>query len=358
LILLEEKPMPSSAPGTDIPHLLARINSWLAQIDAGIGNAKSLAKISIGQSNPTYRLKTDKGRFILRMQPPGDLLPSAHAVDREYRVMEALQQTPVPVPRMIALCDDKEVAGVKFFIMEEMTGEVFMDPGLAALDIAARGRVYDAQIDILAALAGISPQDIGLHDFGRPSGYLERQITIWTKQYRSGETDHLDAMEYLIETLPGRFADHQPGLCVVHGDFRLDNLIIDTSAAPKVSALIDWELSTLGPPFVDLSYLCAMLRMPADLPIGGLGGLDRQQQGLPTEKDMIARFCAHTGLGKPQDWEIWIAFQLFRFAAILQGVWKRHLDGNASAENAAAVGDQRKPVAALAAATLKEFLAS
>ena len=348
--------MPSPSTTTEMNVLIDALNRWIAAVAMDIGSISAMRKISIGQSNPTYQISCDQGRYILRMQPPGDLLPSAHAVDREFCVMQALAVSQVPVPKMIALCTDLDVIGVKFFIMEEMTGTTFMNPALPEFNSDTRKHLYDAQIDVLAALASTKPDALGLGDFGRPSGYLDRQIALWTKQYRNSETDLLDDMEYLIETLPGSFDDSEVGLCVVHGDFRLDNLIIQDSPNPSIQALIDWELSTLGPCFVDLSYCSAMLRMPSDWVIGGLGGVDRTALGIPSEDELVSRFCAQTGLQKPDNWEVWIAFQLFRFAAILQGVKKRHLDGNASASNAEEVGRQTIPVAALAAATLKAFL--
>jgi len=347
-------PDPSATP--DLTDLMNALNHWIVKTDLAIGAVHAIHKISIGQSNPTYQILTDQGRYILRMQPPGNLLPSAHAVDREYRVMQSLAESEVPVPAMIALCTDLDIIGVKFFIMEEMTGITLMEPTLPELDYDHRQQLYDAQINVLAALATTQPDALGLADYGRPSGYLNRQIALWTKQYRNSETDLLDDMEYLIETLPGSMDDAWLGLCVVHGDFRLDNLIIESRITPSIQALIDWELSTLGPCFVDLSYFLAMLRMPSGWTIGGLGGVDRAALGIPSEEELVSCFCKKTGLEKPDNWEVWIAFQLFRFAAILQGVKKRHLDGNASANNAEDVGRQTIPVAALAAATLKAFL--
>ena len=352
--------MPSSRSETYTTTILQALNPWLAEHAPAAGMAIALEKIGIGQSNPTYRLVTDQDRFILRMQPPGELLPSAHAVDREYRVMDALAATAVPVPRMIALCTDIEVIGVKFFIMEHIAGSTIMDPGLGDLAMAEREGLYLDQVDILAELARLDPAAIGLDGFGRPSGYLGRQIAIWTKQYRASETGLISDMEYLMETLPGCIAGEtaidEMGLCVLHGDFRLDNLIINTAVQCRITALIDWELSTLGPPFVDLSYWCAMLRMSAEWPIGGLGGVDRATLGIPDEAALIGRFCTRIGLQKPHNWEAWIAFQLFRFSAILQGVKKRWVDGNASASNAAEVGGQAVPVAELGARTLRAFL--
>lgn len=336
--------------------ILEQINLWLCQADAGIGQANTLEKLTTGQSNPTYHLTTDQGQFILRMQPSGTLLPSAHAVDREFRVMQALKQTSVPVPIMISLCTDQSFAGVKFYIMENIDGMTIADPSLSVLNKADRHRIYDQQIDILAQLTCLDPDHIGLSDFGRPSGYLDRQIAIWSKQYRNSETEHLADMEYLMAKLPGQFDTIDLKLCVIHGDYRIDNLIISKDKPHNVKALIDWELSTLGPAFIDLSYFCAMLRLPEDLPISGLGMRDRHQLGLPEEQDLIDQYCQQTGLTQPDNWQIWIAFQLFRFAAILQGVRKRHLDGNASALNAAEVGGQTNAVAALAAATLKQYL--
>ena len=339
-------------------HLLSRLSRWIEDNAATIGVPIAVDKFSAGQSNPTYRLTTDqdgaRGRFVLRTQPLGPLLKSAHAVDREFRVMQALATSDVPVPDMIAICEDTSILGMKFFIMREVAGSTFFDPALPDHSTTERSQLFMAKVDVLAALATIDPLAVGLDGFGKQGGYLGRQMATWTRQYRASETQPIAAMEFLIDRLPDCLATEPPGFCVIHGDFRIDNMLV--SDRITIAALIDWELSTLGPAFIDLSYWCAMLRMHADWPIGGLGGIDRAALGIPDETALVTAFCQRTGLVPPANWDALVAFQCFRFAAILQGVLKRHLDGNASADNAAAVGGQASQVADLGAAILTDYL--
>ena len=339
---------------TDAADLLAQLVPWLTQYAPQIGQPIDLTKFSVGQSNPTYELVTEKSHFVLRAQPAGVLLKSAHAVDREFRVMAALDGTAVPVPKMIVECSDTDVIGRKFFVMEKVAGKAVFDPALADYTAADRARLYRKQTDILAALAMLDPIEIGLDGFGKPAGYMDRQFATWTRQYRASQTEDLADMEFLITHLGQTLEEALPGLCVIHGDFRLDNMLIQNGT--DIHALIDWELSTLGPAFVDLSYWCAMLRMDHDWPIGGLGGIDRATFGIPAEDDLVQQFCHQTGYYKPANWDALIAFQCFRFAAILQGVLKRHLDGNASSSNAASVGSQVAPMAILGARILRGYL--
>ena len=333
--------------------MLTQLVPWLTQYAPQIGQPIDLTKFSVGQSNPTYELVTEKGHYVLRTQPAGVLLKSAHAVDREFRVMAALDGTAVPVPKMIAECSDTDVIGRKFFVMEKVAGKAVFDPALANYTAANRARLYHKQTDILAALATLDPVEIGLDGFGKPAGYMDRQFATWTRQYRATQTEDLADMEFLITHLGEALEETLPGLCVIHGDFRLDNMLLQNGT--DIQALIDWELSTLGPAFVDLSYWCAMLRMDYDWPIGGLGGIDLATFGIPAEDDLVQLFCHQTGYEKPANWDALISFQCFRFAAILQGVLKRHLDGNASASNAASVGGQSVPVAVLGADILRNY---
>ena len=338
---------------TDAADLLAQLAPWLAQYVPQIGQPINLTKFSFGQSNPTYELVTEQGQYVLRIQPVGILLKSAHAVDREFRVMAALDGTAVPVPKMIAECLDTDVIGRKFFVMEKVTGKAIFDPALADYAAADRARLYHKKSDILAALATLDPVAIGLDGFGKPAGYMDRQFATWTRQYRASQTEDLADMEFLITHLDEALEEALPGLCVIHGDFRLDNMLLQNDT--EIQALIDWELSTLGPAFVDLSYWCAMLRMDSHWPIAGLGGVDRATLGILAEDDLVQRFCNQTGYEKPANWEALIAFQCFRFAAILQGILKRYLDGNASAEDAASVGGQAVPMAVLGADILRNY---
>ena len=342
---------------TDVTDLLAQLAPWLAQYVPQIGQPVGLTKFSVGQSNPTYELLTDQGHYVLRTQPAGVLLKSAHAVDREFRVMAALDGTAVPVPKMIAECPNTDVIGRKFFVMEKVAGKTIFDPALTDYTVADRARLYQKQTDVLAALAKLDPIAIGLGGFGKPSGYINRQFDTWTRQYRASQTENVADMEFLITHLGEALEETLPGFCVIHGDFRLDNMLLQNGT--DIQALIDWELSTLGPAFVDLAYWCAMLRMHHDWPIGGLGGLggnDRAALGIPKEDDLVKRFCHQTGYEKPANWDALIAFQCFRFAAILQGVFKRYLDVNASANDAVSVGGQAVPVAVLGADILRNYL--
>jgi aminoglycoside phosphotransferase (APT) family kinase protein len=349
----------TNTSGSKHETLRQALTGWLAANAPEIGALTALEKFSTGQSNPTYRMQTNHGagdgRFVLRTQPPGTLLKSAHAVDREFRVMRALFRTAVPVPEMIIACEDTDVIGMKFFIMREVIANTVFDPALPDYQPKERERLFFAKIEVLASMALIDPLAIGLEGFGRPDGYLHRQMATWTRQYRASETDNIPAMEFLIERLPAAISDNVPGFCVIHGDFRIDNLLLRDRT--EVAALIDWELSTLGPAFIDLSYWCAMLRMNAQWPIGGLGGIDRSSLGIPNEETLVSTFCERTNLDRPRNWDALIAFQCFRFASILQGVLKRHLDGNASADNAASVGSQASDVAALGAEILSAYLA-
>ncbi|MGC6390655.1 MAG: phosphotransferase family protein [Alphaproteobacteria bacterium] len=338
----------------EVPGAWDKLIAWLVQAGTDIGAITGTEKFSVGQSNPTYKITTSHGIFVLRTQPSGPLLKSAHAVDREYRVMSALAGSNVPVPSMIAVCEDLEVLGVKWFLMGFVKGTTFTDPTLATLPSHQRSDLYFAQIDVLAALANTNPDLLGLQGFGKPTGYLERQYHVWTRQYRASEMETLPEMEFLIETLPKVMPVYDHACCVVHGDFRLDNLLFDDNQ--NVLAVIDWELSTLGPPLVDLSYWCTMLRMQAHWPIGGLGGIDRAECAVPSESDLTSRFAEKTGITIPDDWEIWIGFHCFRFAAILQGIRKRVADGNASADNASEVGAQAIPVAKMGVEILSNGL--
>lgn len=341
--------MASKAP-LDIPGAEAKLRAYLQAHAPELGALKEASKFSVGQSNPTYKLAMDAGDFVLRTQPLGDLLKSAHAVDREHRVMQALGQSDVPVPPMVLACEDLEVLGVKWFVMGLVQGSTLTDPQLPDHDAAMRRHIYEAQLDVLARLATTDPGQLGLSDYGRPSGYLERQLHVWTRQYRASETQHMPAMEELISKLPGMLPLEQHKAVVVHGDFRLDNLLIDGQG--DVQAVIDWELSTLGPPLVDLSYWCTMLRMDQSWPIAGLGGVNLSALGIPNEQELVAQFAHKTGLEIPDDWHVWVAFHCFRFAAILQGIAKRVSEGNASADNAANVATQAKPMAELGAEIL------
>ncbi|HMB74869.1 MAG TPA: phosphotransferase family protein, partial [Kiloniellaceae bacterium] len=267
--------------------------------------------------------------YVLRRKPPGTLLPSAHAIEREYRVMSALEPTAVPVPRMLHLCEDDSVIGTAFFVMEYLDGRSFHDPILPGLSPPERGRIYEAMAETLAALHELCPEEQGLEDFGRTGDYFARQLARWTKQYRYSQTRDLPAMEKLIAWLECERPEDDGQVSVIHGDYRVENILFDP-AVPRIIGVVDWELSTLGHPFADLAYQCMRWRLPRDRDFCGLGDIDRFSHGIPTEQAYVAAYCRRRGLSGIANWTFCIAFSAFRLAAILQGVHKRALDGNAS----------------------------
>ncbi|HMB09756.1 phosphotransferase family protein [Saliniramus sp.] len=305
------------------------LGAYLAGKIAGFGTLQKAEKFAGGQSNPTFLLTTDTGRYVLRRKPPGQLLKSAHAVDREYRVMQALADTPVPVPRMHHLCEDESVIGSVFFVMDYLEGRIFWEALLPDCDRAERVALYDAMNAALAALHDVDPAEVGLSDFGRPGSYYERQIGRWGQQYRASETAVIPDMDALIAWLEENQPADDGMVSLVHGDFRHDNMIFDPGA-PRILAILDWELSTLGHPYADLAYQCMQWRLPSQGAFRGMGDADRVALGLPTEADYVAQYCARRGIDGIPDWSFYIAFAFFRLAAILQGVYKRALDGNAS----------------------------
>ena len=316
--------------------------AWLAAHVEGYRGPGVLKKFDFGQSNPTFRLSTPSRDYVLRRKPLGQLLPKAHAVEREYRIMRALEGSGVPVPRALALCEDPALLGAAFFVMECVEGRIFYDQRMPGVPAEERAALFDAMNDAVARLHGVDPAAIGLGDYGRSEGFVRRQVELWTKQYRATEGDRIEAMERLIEWLPGRIPAEQPGR-IFHGDLRLDNMIFHPTE-PRVIALLDWELSTLGDPLADFAYHAMVWRVGADL-FRGFGDLDRAAMGIPEEGDYVARYCARTGRTAIPDWDFYLAFSMFRLAAILQGVWKRAQDGQASSADAADVGARARPLA-------------
>ena len=315
---------------SDVTQLdLAALERYLAATLPGFRGPLTAEKFGGGQSNPTFLLTTGNGRYVLRRKPPGKLLKSAHAVDREYRVMQALAGSKVPVPRMALLCADETVLGSMFFLMEFLEGRVFWAPALPELDNAGRTAIYDAMNRTLAALHGIDPAAVGLADFGRPGSYFARQLTRWSEQYRASETGPVADMDALIAWLETHVPADDGRISLVHGDYRLDNMIFAPDA-PRLLALIDWELSTLGHPFSDIAYQCMQWRLPNEGVFRGLGSIDRARLGIPTEEEYVARYAERSGIAGIPIWTFCLAFNFFRLAAILQGVYKRTLDGNAS----------------------------
>ena len=327
----------------------AALGPYLAEHIDGFGSLVSIDKFKAGQSNPTYLVNATGGKFVLRAKPPGELLKSAHQVDREYRVMTALWPTPVPVPRVLHLADDDSPIGRMFFVMEYLDGRVLWDPALPdARDNADRATIYDAMNATLAALHDVDIEAVGLSDFGKPGSYFERQLTRWTSQYRASETERVEAMERLIDWLEKNQPPDDGIVGLVHGDYRLDNMMF-AKDEPRVIAVLDWELSTLGHPYADLAYQCMQWRLPHSSGFRGLGGLDRAALGIPSEGDYVAAYCRRRGIDAIGNWTFYLAFSFFRLAAICQGVYKRALDGNASnPEKAKTYGEAVKLLAGLA----------
>jgi aminoglycoside phosphotransferase (APT) family kinase protein len=300
-----------------------------------------------GQSNPTYRLRADGRSYVLRKQPEGDLLPSAHAVDREYRVITALRDSAVPVPRTLCYCDDRGVVGTPFFVMEFAEGRQFWDPALPELDARHRAALWDDINAVIARLHAVDYAAIGLGDYGKPGSYFERQIGRWSKQYRASETEAIEAMDRLIDWLPRNIIDDDAS-SIVHGDFRLDNLIVHPTE-PRVIAVLDWELSTLGHPLADFSYHAMVWRV-TQAQFRGMAGNDFAALGIPTEREYVERYCARAGRERiePREWEFCVVFSMFRLAAILQGIAKRALVGTSADAGAADVGRRARVIAEVA----------
>ena len=300
-----------------------------------------------GQSNPTYRiLAADGRRFVLRRKPPGKLLPSAHAVDREYRVIRALHPTGFPVARPHVLCEDESVIGTAFYVMDHVEGRVLWDPALPGMTRAERARIWDEQNRVIALLHAIDYRAVGLEAFGKPGNYIARQAERWSKQYRASETGKIEAMDHLIAWLPHNIPP-EAGTSVVHGDYRLDNLIFHPAAA-RILAVLDWELSTLGDPLADFAYHCMGWHIPPDK-FRGMAGLDLESLGIPSESDYKRNYFKRVGLDgvDSSTWDFYLAYNLFRIAAICQGIAKRVLDGTAASSFAQEAAGKTVPLAEL-----------
>jgi aminoglycoside phosphotransferase (APT) family kinase protein len=321
----------------------------------GFSGLLSIEKFNSGQSNPTYLLTTTSGRYVLRAKPPGQLLRSAHQVDREFRVMKALAGTAVPVPEMLHLSAEDSPIGRMFYVMGYVEGRIFWDPALTEIaSNAERAAIYDAMNATLAALHDVDPAAVGLGDFGKPGNYFERQLGRWTSQYRATETGALPDTDLLIHWLEAHIPPDDGVVSLVHGDFRLDNMIFAPDRA-EVLAILDWELSTLGHPYADVAYQCMQWRLPHASGFRGLGGIDRRALGLPSEEDYVAAYCRRRGVDGIANWTFFLAFSFFRLAAICQGVYKRALDGNASnPEKARMYGEAVRLLSGLAARLIDE----
>ncbi|HLO95440.1 MAG TPA: phosphotransferase [Burkholderiaceae bacterium] len=333
-----------------------RLAAWAQAHVPGFAGPLQIEQFKGGQSNPTYKLITPGGTYVMRAKPApvAKLLPSAHAIEREFKVMRALGQTDVPVPRMLALCEDESVIGRAFYLMEFVEGRVLWDQGLPGMTPAERGALYDEMNRVIAALHSVRPEAVGLGDYGKPGSYFERQIGRWSKQYLATVTQPIPAMDALIAWLPAHVpeaARSDAEVSIVHGDFRMDNLVFHPTE-PRVLAILDWELSTLGHPMADFSYHCMSWHIRKAGAAQGLAGLDLAALGIPSEADYIRRYCERTGRADvaavQRDWNFYMAYNLFRIAAILQGIAKRVEDGTASSERAREAGAGARPLAELA----------
>lgn len=329
------------------------LGNYLEQHIPGFKGPVSAEKFAGGQSNPTFRLSADGKSYVLRRKPPGELLKSAHAVDREFRVISALRDTDVPVPRTYIFCEDETIIGSMFYIMEYMEGRILWDPVIPeAADNAERAAIYDAMNATMAALHSVDVDAVGLADYGRPGNYFERQVDRWTKQYRASETQRIEAMEALLAWLPANMPADDGAVSLVHGDYRLDNMMFHPTE-PRVIALLDWELSTLGHPLADLAYQCMVWMLPREGGVKGLAGVDRAALGIPSDEEYIARYCERTGRRGIDNWNFYMVFSLFRLAAICQGIVKRAQIGTASSQEADSRGDSVVPLAEMGAALIR-----
>jgi aminoglycoside phosphotransferase (APT) family kinase protein len=315
------------------------LSSYLSEKLADFPSKITVQQFGYGQSNPTYLITAGETEVVLRKKPPGKLLPSAHAVDREYRILKTLEDTDVPVPRVYLLCMDESIVGTPFYIMEKVEGRIFRYPTAPEITSSAeRSAIFESMNETLAKIHQVDWKTVGLSDFGKPGNYMARQVSRWTKQYEASKTDDIESMENLIQWLPNHIPDDDC-TTIVHGDFRLENLIIHPTE-PRVVATLDWELSTLGHPFADLAYNCFGYYFPSrGEQLSGFSDLDLKILGIPSEKEYIAAYCRKTDREYIKDWEFFVAFGIFRLAAIVQGVYKRGLDGIASSADAKTYGE-------------------
>ncbi len=319
----------------EVPFDLASLTAHLEQALGPLGALQALEAIGGGQSNPTYRLSYGTQNIILRLQPAGAILPSAHAVDREYRVQAALADSAVPVPRMLHLCTDRSVLGRMFYVMEALDGRVFHDSALPGVTPAERTAMYDSMNDVLARLHLVDWQALGLASFGKPGNYFQRQIDRWTRQWQASKTREIAEIEQLIAWLPAHLPEGDDVTTIVHGDYRLGNLMFHPSE-PRVIALLDWELSTLGHPLADLAFNCLFWHATPAM-YHGIAGLDHAALGIPTVEDYVASYCRRTGRSSGIT-SFHLAFSMFRFAVIFEGIAQRARQGNAASADADRVG--------------------
>jgi len=324
------------------PFDVAGLAAWLRTRIADFAGDLVVEQYQGGQSNPTYRITAGGTRYVLRRKPPGRLLPSAHAVDREYRVMAALARTDVPVAKMYALCEDESVIGTAFFVMEYVEGRILWDPTLPGMSPALRAAHYDELNRVIATLHRVDYAAVGLAEFGRPGSYIARQIARWSRQYEAAGAERIAAMDRLIEWLPQHIPEGDE-TAIVHGDYRLDNVIFHPTE-PRILAVLDWELSTLGHPLSDFAYQVMAWRLTPEQ-FRGLAGGDLAALGIPTEEAYVAAYCARTGRADIPHWEFYLIFNIFRIAAILHGILVRALQGNAASRDAIETGSRARRVA-------------
>lgn len=333
---------------TDIFNLdTDKLSDYLSLHIEGFSGPLNAEKFSGGQSNPTYLLKTPSTSYVLRRKPPGKLLPGAHAVDREFKVLSALYPTPLPVARAFHLCQDDAIIGSMFYVMEFVPGRVLWDPSLPDASKQQRTAIYNEMNRVLSELHKINVDKVGLADYGKKEAYFARQIRTWTKQYRAAETQNIKPMEALIEWLPSNLPVDDGRYSITHGDFRLDNLMFHADR-DEVIAVLDWELSTIGHPFADLAYQCMQYYMPRAYGLPGLEGCKLDELGIPKEQEYIEMYCQRMNIDEIPNWNFYLAFSMFRLASICQGVVKRGQMGNASSDKAASYEALIEPLAKIA----------
>ncbi|MGK2234683.1 MAG: aminoglycoside phosphotransferase (APT) family kinase protein [Colwellia sp.] len=339
----------------NVPFDMETLAQYLTLHVKGFAGPLTVEKFPGGQSNPTYKLTAASGVYVLRSQPAGKLLKSAHAVDREYQVLDALKNTDVPVAQVYHLCRDTSIIGTMFYLMEFCDGTVYWSASLAEVSSNnERTQIYDQMNKALVALHSVDINTTGLSEYGKAGNYFQRQFTRWHSQYRATQLTEIPAMESLMSWLESHLPEDDGRVCLVHGDFRLDNIMFEHNSS-KVIAVLDWELSTLGHPFSDLAYQCMQLRMPQGMgTIDGLKGVDRTSIGIPSEEEYVAAYCQRMGIDRIENWSFYLAFSFFRLAAIVQGVAKRASQGNASNEQANKVGAFVEPLAQMALSIIEE----
>jgi len=334
------------------------LKKWLQEKLPIVGDLKKIEKFEIGQSNPTYLLHCENKKLVLRSKPMGNLLRGAHRIDREYKVMNALKETKIPVPNMITYCEENNIIGSEFYLMDFIDGIKEKNPILENYSKDEKKKIYTKKLEVLINLARLDLKKFNLEDYGKKVDYLSRQIDLWIKQYRSSETKKIEAMEFLIENLEPNIPKMYQKFNVVltHGDFRIDNIIFSKDL--DIASLLDWELSTLAPPFIDLSYWCLMLRFESNWLIPGLGMIrdDVLTAGIPEENDLLQLYKDALGYDIGKSWNFLLAFNCFRFAGILQGVYKRSKDGNNVGKDANSVGLLTEPVSKMGEKLLKLYL--